>query len=514
MIIKSMSRKTSSFSQLIDYCDKGRTPEDKQYDHFHNVYPGQKEEIIRDFEANAEHLPHRKNGVFMYHEVLSFTRSQSLPNERQKEILLETIAEYLSTRAPDCMAYSVIHDDHKDHLHAHIIISSNVVDSPKRHWMEKRAFSKLKKDTEKRVLEQYPEMEQAISIDKKPNRNKTSNKEAELNRRGGRTTQKDRLHADLQVIFASVKTEAELDRALELKGLGKSYRKGNKESEPRFGKADSEKHFRLKTLGLDTIYSQLVSSFEPITDSKATKNEKRADSSKKPTHEKPQGKRSKVDQYPWEANARVRETKAKEPSIADKVRATIKEGSEEWIHGDFTARDTKTRNDRFKAQKEADKNVKSRKEQKLHENIAETAREWIGGDFEARDARARKSGFDKKVDESKTVKEPEDQKLHEKAKEKFDEYVKGDFTARDARSFRAKGEEKKAETAETRNTAHEEAKQAWFEDEKNDEFVEDKVQDWRSAEIARRTERVRKSQGFGKESPSRNKDDKDSPDMG
>lgn len=473
MMIKSKSRKRPSFRQLVTYCEDGMSKGDEQYRYFHNLHPGHAEQIIRDFELNAEHLPERKNGVYLYHEILSFSRARKVSNERHKEILSEAIEEYLSKRAPDCMAYAVIHDEKENNVHAHIVISSNEIDSKKRHRITQRDYKTAKVHTEQYVNEKYPELEQGVIIDSY-SKGKTKQSQYQTLKRGGRLTQQDKLHADLQVIFASARSEAELDRALALKGLGKSYRKGNKNSEPRFGKSDSKKHYRLKTLGLDTVYAQLLTTFEPEK-SKTEENEKNKASLKKSTREKVQSKRSPAEPYPWSADAKKREKKAREPSIADRVKSTLKEGSQEWVSGDFSARDEKAKKEKYRKQNEADRKVKSRKEQKFHENLAETAGEWLGGDFSARDARARRAEFDKKVKDSKTVKDKGDQKLHERAKEKFDEFVKGDFSARDARSFKAKGEAKKTENAERQKKAGKEAQDAWFNENGVNEFVNEKV---------------------------------------
>jgi len=491
-----MSRTAGSFSQLVEYCEKGRAENDDQYNHFHNLHPGQKEQIIRDFQSNAEHLHERKNGVKLYHEILSFSRAKGISNERQKEILRETVAEYLQQRAPDCMAYSVIHDEKEGHLHAHIVISSNRVESSKRHRLSKYDFDKVKKGTEKHVLDKYPEMEQGLTIDKVSKRRK-SNPESELKRRGGRTTQKDQLHSDLKEVFSSARTEAELEKLLADRGFAMSYRSGNRKSEPRFGKADSKKHFRLKTLGLDTHYAQCIDTCkaqeaidsEPAktsngknkTDALKTETAEKVKEvvvsekgSKKHAQKKPEKSPKRANEYPWQADIGAHLTGSQKPG----KRETAEKVASEWIKGDFSERDKEAQRAKYEKQNEADKKVKSRKEQSFRENLGEDLKEVFLGDFEASDARTRKEKFEKLKRDSKKVKSVADQKKTEKFKEKFDEYAKGDFSARDARKH-------KTDNQERVNEAEKKARDDWFEKDGTKEFVNEKVQQADKAEKER-----------------------------
>ena len=63
MIIKSMTRKTGSFDQLIDYLDREGVRE--EYHIFQNLYERKIDELLGEFECNARLLPKRKNGVIL-----------------------------------------------------------------------------------------------------------------------------------------------------------------------------------------------------------------------------------------------------------------------------------------------------------------------------------------------------------------------------------------------------------------------------------------------------------------
>ena len=86
MIMKSMSRKSKSFSQLYDYL----TRDTSSFTFSRNTYSNSKDkkEFVNEFYTNARHLRKARGKVFMYHEVLSLEEN-NLSLERQKEILLD-----------------------------------------------------------------------------------------------------------------------------------------------------------------------------------------------------------------------------------------------------------------------------------------------------------------------------------------------------------------------------------------------------------------------------------------
>lgn len=264
MIIKSMSRKQATFSQLVDYFEDGR--QDEKYSIFHNLYSTNAEAIKEEFITNANFLHKRKNGVYMYHEILSITDTGNLSREQQKEILKDIGLEYIRTRANKNLVYAVLHDDKADNLHYHFMISSNELMSETRLRLSKEQFSQIKKDLELKVLKEYPELEQKKLINKEKGANKDSgeklsNKGVELKRRTGKTSQRDDLKDRLKTVFAGSKNKAEFFSLLEKENLS-IYVHGN--TIGILDKATDRKH-RLKTLGmLDefNVISQIIESSE------------------------------------------------------------------------------------------------------------------------------------------------------------------------------------------------------------------------------------------------------------
>jgi hypothetical protein len=94
--------------------------------------------VIREFEANAQHLEARKNGNYLYHEIISLdpNTTEEISIKEQVKILHDVADKYLSLRAKNNLSYGKIHCD-KSHVHLHLCISANEVYSNKRHRLSK-----------------------------------------------------------------------------------------------------------------------------------------------------------------------------------------------------------------------------------------------------------------------------------------------------------------------------------------------------------------------------------------
>ena len=223
MIIKSMSRKEPSFGQLMDYID--RDGGEERYRIRHNLVARDRARIRGEFEHNATHMRSRKNGVFLYHEIISLTRAEGIPLEVQKERLHQIAQEYIAARAPQNLCYGGLHDD-KDHsLHYHLLISANRAGEAKRHRLSKEQFRTIQISLERYVLESFPELEQRIAIDKRAD-DRVKLPEAELRRRGGKATQREEVAARVRDALGASQGREGLHRALQHSGL-EFYVRGN-----------------------------------------------------------------------------------------------------------------------------------------------------------------------------------------------------------------------------------------------------------------------------------------------
>lgn len=171
MIVRSCSRRSPSFHQLLAYLTAdGRTADIPPISR--NLFspgipapddppgapaaPGPAyREVADEFLANARHLPPRKNGVVLYHEILSFAKAD---RPRLTPGMLAGLARfYLQERAPDALAFGVVHTD-RENLHVHLVISANPRDRPCRHRLSKFQFARVKRETERLQRSLYPEL--------------------------------------------------------------------------------------------------------------------------------------------------------------------------------------------------------------------------------------------------------------------------------------------------------------------------------------------------------------------
>ncbi len=246
MIVKSMSRKVPSFGQLTQYIDRDEGQE--RWRIRHNVMARDPDRIRGEFEQNGALLSKRKNGVYLYHEIISITRARGLSEEEQKARLQEIAETYVASRCPDNLVYGGLHQDKEHSFHYHLMISANRVGDSRRLRLSKAQFREVQVQLERHVLQTMPELEQKVAIDKRAERRK-SRSEAELERRTGEVPKKDQLRA--RVLEA---LEAASDRDALLQAFGRSelelYVRGKT-----LGVIDLEtgaKH-RLKTLDLELL---------------------------------------------------------------------------------------------------------------------------------------------------------------------------------------------------------------------------------------------------------------------
>ena len=244
MIIKSMARKTASFGQLTNYMEDGANNRNLKHGVFYkNIYARQRAGITKEFRENSDNLKKRKNGNYLYHEVISITRSKDVSLDKQKEILHTLVSDYVELRAKNNLVYGRLHDDKKDNLHFHLMISSNEIGNNTRHRLDKKTYGNIQKQIEKHVLNNYPELAQKI-IYNQNKQEKTRNKEYELKKRTGQKTTRDTVKDNLTTIFSSSCDKHELFTKLSENGF-ELYVRGNTPGVKKDGKK-----YRLKTLGL------------------------------------------------------------------------------------------------------------------------------------------------------------------------------------------------------------------------------------------------------------------------
>jgi hypothetical protein len=269
MIVKSMSRKTPSFGQLIGYIDRDEGQE--AYRIRHNLLGRGQGRVRSEFERNSDLLAKRKNGVYLYHEIISITRARGLSAKEQKERLHDIAQSYIAARCPDNLVYGGLHQDKEHSYHYHLMISANRAGEERRLRLAKAQFRQIQVGLERHVLQAMPELEQKVAIDKRAER-RQSRGEAELERRTGSVPKKDQVRA--RVLEA-------LEQGQDRDGLMQA-----------FGRQDLELYVRGKTLGvidhesgkkhrLKTLDLELADRVEAVMLKQAATHEKSAPAGEK-----------------------------------------------------------------------------------------------------------------------------------------------------------------------------------------------------------------------------------------
>jgi len=213
---------------------------------------------IKQFEENAQHLPKRKNGNYLYHEVLTLENKHDLDSKKLSNLLTELGEMYLEERASNQLAFAYIHTDTKNH-HIHFCISANELQSEKRKRLSKAKFSEIQKKLENHILENHPELNQSEIYNKSlpQEQMKTSSKEQAYKKRTGKLSKKEELKNKLHGIFEQANSIEELNKLLAENGF-KLYQRG--QTVGVINLETNRKH-RLKTLGILPHYEATKSRF-------------------------------------------------------------------------------------------------------------------------------------------------------------------------------------------------------------------------------------------------------------
>lgn len=477
MIIKSMSRKESSYRQLFEYMQRGANRNDDGFHFSHNSFGRKSDDVIREFEEQGHLLPLRKNGIYLYHEIISISRSNLLSEDEQKEILAEIVRDYVQSRAHDHMVSGFMHDEKDNNLHFHLMISSNEVGQSKRRSLRKKEFSDIKKTLEKRVLENYPELEQKQLISKKSRYR----------------DDKEELSDALRSIFSMSASREGFHN--NLAGNNVEYKVTG--DDLTFINKKSSKRYRLKTLGLLEDYKKMELKFHKGDQSAKNRDEVSIAQNRKTTsiseilkgwvlggfseREKRinlEGEKLIKDQ--WKRLAaldvviRNRKFLSKKMALKEEIKDVLKE----WVFGDFSARKARAINDQYRS----DIRMKGRRDLTKMEALTEGVREWVFGDFSARKARVRKDRYRDRTDFDPLVKGARGLTRKEILTETVSEWVFGDFSERDTRARKARYKKQNVRDAHVKNRG----------DLSKKEVLEEGVKEWAFGDSSARNARIRK----------------------
>jgi Relaxase/Mobilisation nuclease domain len=272
MIIKSLSRKArgfragergggqSPFSALVRYMNRGIEAEDGKAVLWHNLYGHERmteEELVAEFEKNAELLRVRVNGNVLYHEILSFSRGHALGDDALFRVVADIGQAYLDARAPNQLGYGVIHRN-TDHIHLHLMVSANPVRRPERVRLAKSEFAEIQRRVERFALERYPELAQTRIYEREgaPERLKTEVHEQAMRARTGSASRKEALKVSLHQMFERASNTLELSKLMQAEGLS-FYTRGRSVGVIEAAGQGVERRHRLATLGVLEHYERM-----------------------------------------------------------------------------------------------------------------------------------------------------------------------------------------------------------------------------------------------------------------
>ena len=263
-----MSRKSKSFSQLYDYL----TRDTSSFSFSRNTYTNSnnKKEFVNEFYTNARHLRDARGKVFMYHEVLSLEANE-LSIERQKEILLDMADKYLYQRAEDHLAFGVVHEE-KNNMHLHLMISANEIEGERRVRLSKEEFSQIQQRMENYKNQKYKELSQSFMYHKQKEVSKEKQNEQELKNRGAKSI-RDTIKENLSRTFKNATSMKYVKNHLNSLGY-EIYTRGKST-----GIKYEAKNYRLKTLGLEVEYNQLLKKLDRVQEREVRRQQSKEDRS-------------------------------------------------------------------------------------------------------------------------------------------------------------------------------------------------------------------------------------------
>lgn len=253
MIVKSISRKTRSFRELLAYISK---PAQKGPLWLHNLPASRSdpESVARQLEENAKLLRRRRNGNVLYHEILSFSL---VDGGRIDLAIAESVTRrYLELRAPYALAAARTHFN-TSCPHVHMVISANELGSTDRLRITKGRFETIKLQLTSFVRERFPQLERSGEDLRGGNAPRDSRAEQERRRRGEvRPSRKQVLRDQVAAVLSAALSGEDCYRRLLAIGL-RLYKHGSSIGIEE-ATTSTRRRYRLKTLGLDLEFERAM----------------------------------------------------------------------------------------------------------------------------------------------------------------------------------------------------------------------------------------------------------------
>lgn len=203
MIIKTKrSYSKLRFKQLVNYImsDKGKVDNTNTFTIHHNLQSTNTEKVIQEFVENDQYRKRRKNGVVLYHEILSFHPDEK--SDLSLEILEDIAHKFIELRGENALCLAKPHIENEN-IHIHFLFSGVEYKSTKTLRLDNKSFRQVRLEMEL-FQQKYPALNKSsmVYLNKwQKNRLmendtiKQSEKETQLKKRTGKQSRKDIVRA-------------------------------------------------------------------------------------------------------------------------------------------------------------------------------------------------------------------------------------------------------------------------------------------------------------------------------
>ena len=255
MIIKSLTRRSGTH-QLLNYLFK---KEDKLFKNNQkpivirrNVRSRTIDKMAKEYDKNeAFRLRKRVDNVKVYHTILSFSnKDKELINEK---MIKDIAKQYMKLRDDKNLFVSVAHFD-KDHVHIHLLMSGTKYLTGESNRLSRAEFHQLKIAMDEYQRKKYPELIHSLPRHGR-SKEKVTKKSIEVNRAGGRVSQKETLMKTLESVYAKSKSLDDFLTKLKAYGHEPYYR--GKDKKLQGIKFEGDRKFRFTTIGYQEKVAQL-----------------------------------------------------------------------------------------------------------------------------------------------------------------------------------------------------------------------------------------------------------------
>lgn len=243
MIVKSLTRKQSTFRQLLEYMmhDDDRLTKSGSFVLQQNIQGKTIDDWVKAFEQNEQGRIHkRSNNVKMYHEILSFSNRdiQKISPKTLKDIA----KKYMQIRSEQALFIAIPHQD-KEHLHIHFCMSGVEQFTGLSTRISRERFKEIKQEIQTYQIEHFPQLSNSVVNHDKKSKD-ISEKEYQVKKRTGQT-EKERIKQLLDTLYMQSNSKDDFYKRIIDNGL-QTYERGGKN----YG-IIGERNMRFATLGFD-----------------------------------------------------------------------------------------------------------------------------------------------------------------------------------------------------------------------------------------------------------------------